>query len=730
MGGLIDEVKRIYHDTKQAISECNFLSENDLKEISLTPIEEQLIMNVNGCQISLIKAATLLRELHARFLRSFVLSAFDLTWDMITTPKRFEYAKQKELELYNSLMGIANLKQDEIKLMIRETVDYVIEVILQSMSSANGDRTGCCSCDHDNDDNGTHSLNCSHHLDHLRQQHQDRDQDQPSIESSFEASLEIIPSRSEMDLYRQEIQESVLQQLNASIASKLIGSVESLRNSYVGTLERCLASLEQNCLVNNEPPHALLALRQILNAAYRVEVNVQSSTSVLRVFWEKMKKIVSNSLPNLNLSQIFSSSSSTSSCQATIVATSGNSGGNSTNTSSCSGSSIVSFGATSRNQSTTTATKQQQQHKRSLLRASGNGYIINDHWKRQQALDIIENLSESRLAKSICSQFRARLKASHEKFLQSMKDLEMQHATRLQQTEELCLRVRKLHAPRMAKLALESTSLIDLILYGMPFLEREIGRGQYGVVYDCESWAGHSPCAVKSVVPPDDKHWYDLAMEFYYTRCIPEHERIVNIFGSVIDHSYGSGSTPAVLLIMERLNRDLYSAIKLGLDWLSRLQVAIDVVEGIRFLHNQGLVHRDIKLKNILLDGNNRAKITDLGFCKPEAMMSGSVVGTPIHMSPELFSGRYDNSVDVYAFGILFWYICAGHVKLPHIFEQCQTRDQLWNCVRRGVRPERLPQFDNECWQLMVQCWDGDKTKRPHLGDVEIRLRQIHARYT
>jgi serine/threonine protein kinase len=34
-------------------------------------------------------------------------------------------------------------------------------------------------------------------------------------------------------------------------------------------------------------------------------------------------------------------------------------------------------------------------------------------------------------------------------------------------------------------------------------------------------------------------------------------------------------------------------------------------------------------------------------------------------MAPELFTGRYDNSVDVYAFGILFWYICAGHVKLP-----------------------------------------------------------------
>lgn len=86
----------------------------------------------------------------------------------------------------------------------------------------------------------------------------------------------------------------------------------------------------------------------------------------------------------------------------------------------------------------------------------------------------------------------------------------------------------------------------------------------------------------------------------------------------------------------------------------------------------------------VQLDENNRAKLTDLGFCKPEAMMSGSIVGTPIHMAPELFSGQYDNSVDVYAFGILFWYLCAGTVKLPQAFEQCQNKELLWNSVRKG----------------------------------------------
>lgn len=71
-------------------------------------------------------------------------------------------------------------------------------------------------------------------------------------------------------------------------------------------------------------------------------------------------------------------------------------------------------------------------------------------------------------------------------------------------------------------------------------------------------------------------------------------------------------------------------------------------------------------------------------------MMSGSIVGTPVHMAPELLSGHYDSSVDVYAFGILFWYICAGHVKLPYIFEQFQNKEQLWSSVKKGINLKKI----------------------------------------
>jgi receptor-interacting serine/threonine-protein kinase 5 len=106
-------------------------------------------------------------------------------------------------------------------------------------------------------------------------------------------------------------------------------------------------------------------------------------------------------------------------------------------------------------------------------------------------------------------------------------------------------------------------------------------------------------------------------------------------------------------------------------------------------------------------------------------MMSGSLVGTPIHMAPELFISKYDHTVDIYAFGILFWYICSNSVKLPTNFDVCSSKDVLWTAVKRGVRPERLADFSDECWEIMTKCWDSQPSQRPYLGEVQEKIEQI-----
>uniref|UniRef100_A0A8C2Z8E6 Dual serine/threonine and tyrosine protein kinase n=1 Tax=Cyclopterus lumpus TaxID=8103 RepID=A0A8C2Z8E6_CYCLU len=527
----------------------------------LVPFTRQVLQNQQ------VEAANLLNGVHCRCLDLFINQAFDMQRDLQITPRRLEYTREKEGELFTSLMAIANRKQEEMKEMIVETLGSMKEQLLED--AANLEFTDIIVTTNGEPVTSREIKSCIH-----------------------------------------QIQELIVVRLNQAVANKLISSVDYLRESFVGTLERCLNSLEKSHMDSSVHNITSNHLKQLLNAAYHVEVTFHSGSSVSRLFWEQIKQII---------------------------------------------------------------------HRITFV----NPPAVSPEWKRKVAQDAIESLSAAKLAKSICSQFRTRLNSSHEAFAASLRQLEEGHTGRLERTEDLWLRVRKDHAPRLARLSLESRSLRDVLLHGKPKLGRELGRGQYGVVYLCDSWGGHYPCALKSVVPPDDKHWNDLALEFHYTRSLPKHERLVDLHGSVIDHTYGGGSSIAVLLIMERLHRDLYTGLKAGLSLRERLQIALDVVEGIRFLHGQGLLHRDIKLKNVLLDKQNRAKITDLGFCKPEAMMSGSIVGTPIHMAPELFT---------------------------------------------GARPERLPTFDEECWQLMEACWNGDPSQRPLLGIVEPSLQSIMVR--
>eukprot|EP00794_Sanderia_malayensis_P006801 gene6801-7568_t len=565
-------------------------------------------------QFHVITAACRLNDTHLKCLAMFIEAAFDMARDITITPKRLAYAHAKEEELFHSLMDIANKKQEEMKEVIHDTIETLTPRLQEEASLLKFEGV------------------------------------------ELTASSELVENE-DIEKCTLQVQELVLGKLNQTVAGKLISSVEYLKDSYVGTLTRCIANLEkpESEFVKDSNGITSGALKLVLDAAYQVEVTVEASFSFTRLLWEKLKQAL-QSLPGKPAPR------------------------------------------------------------------------VDAEWKKKIAGEMIQSISESRLAKNICSQFKTRLMRSHESFLHSLRILELRHSGRLERTEEHRIKLRKVFAPRVARCVLDSTSLRDLVLHGMPMLGREIGRGQYGVVYACDKWGGKGPCAVKSVVPPDDKHWNDLALEFYYTRAIPPHDRIVRIIGSVIDYTYAGGSSPAVLLVMERMQRDLYAGIKCGMSFRSRLQVAMDVIQGIRYLHSQGLIHRDIKLKNVLLDSKNRAKLTDLGFCKPGAMISGSIVGTPIHMAPELFSGKYDNSVDVYAFGILFWYICAGHVRLPLAYEQCASKDQLWNSVRKGIRPERLAHFEDDCWELMEQCWCGDNAARPLLGNVAPKLKLIKER--
>ncbi|HZC28579.1 MAG TPA: protein kinase, partial [Gaiellaceae bacterium] len=100
------------------------------------------------------------------------------------------------------------------------------------------------------------------------------------------------------------------------------------------------------------------------------------------------------------------------------------------------------------------------------------------------------------------------------------------------------------------------------------------------------------------------------------------------------------------------------------------LALALQVARALAFAHEHGLVHRDVKPQNVLLNGDGRAKVTDFGIARTldvdGVTQTGTVLGTSNYIAPEQASGnRVDTQTDVYSLGVVLYELLAGDVPFP-----------------------------------------------------------------
>src|SRR5439155_20446535 len=106
------------------------------------------------------------------------------------------------------------------------------------------------------------------------------------------------------------------------------------------------------------------------------------------------------------------------------------------------------------------------------------------------------------------------------------------------------------------------------------------------------------------------------------------------------------------------------------LDVHEALEIALEVARGLAFAHQNGLVHRDVKPQNVLLNGDRLAKVTDFGIARTldvDGMtQTGTVLGTSNYIAPEQASGqRVDAHSDVYALGVVLYELLARELPFP-----------------------------------------------------------------
>ena len=184
-----------------------------------------------------------------------------------------------------------------------------------------------------------------------------------------------------------------------------------------------------------------------------------------------------------------------------------------------------------------------------------------------------------------------------------------------------------------------------------------------------------------------------------------------------------------LLLSMELVDGESLSArVSEGrrLDVDEIVSLGRQVAGALAYLHASGLVHRDVKPGNLLLDGRGAIKLCDLGLLRPvdhglTLTVSELVVGTPAYMAPEQAAGKeLTGAADVYALGLTLWQALTGSVPLSgSTAVETLTRRQKEQPPRlRPLRPD-CPRWLERLLRRMLAPRPSD---RPAAADVETAL--------
>src|SRR6476660_2151953 len=140
---------------------------------------------------------------------------------------------------------------------------------------------------------------------------------------------------------------------------------------------------------------------------------------------------------------------------------------------------------------------------------------------------------------------------------------------------------------------------------------------------------------------------------------------------TVIDRGEEEGRQYIVFEYIDGENLKEFVVRKGRLEVREALEIAIDIARALAFAHEHGLIHRDVKPQNVLLNGDGRAKVTDFGIARSldvdhGVTQTGTVLGTSNYIAPEQASGQpVDAHTDVYSLGIVLYEMLTGELPFP-----------------------------------------------------------------
>ena len=246
-------------------------------------------------------------------------------------------------------------------------------------------------------------------------------------------------------------------------------------------------------------------------------------------------------------------------------------------------------------------------------------------------------------------------------------------------------------------------------------LDEPLGSGGFGTVYRGTRLSTGELLAVKEV--RSDKltmsSWTSLYAEVA-TMAKLKHRYVLELVGAHIKKPYRilTRFCPGKSLF-DRIHRPLGHP----LSPLQLTKIAYQVASGMAFLHENGIVHRDLKSMNILLDEHDAACIADFGLCgfvKDNKELVGGV-GTPHYTAPEVLSRqKYGPLVDSYSYGVILWEMVTGQIPFRD-----KTQAEIYDHVVTHGWRLKIPNFvPDGLRKLILRCWSAKPNDRPEFDEI------------